>query len=168
MPPTIYEVTPEQLVEQLVHVSGCGACEGWGVHRWGLDQWMVVLGRILPGKWSPAKDSQSLMEGSRVVEAVFKVIWILGRRRERRAVETESENQKLREELTQNAGGTRRTLEEIIAAGQQAAKIVRAPRVPARSQYAAARVLEALQWVLEAPLGETKTGFHPHREDGIA
>lgn len=169
--PTIHDADRETLLKMVGHLADCSAqtrdaCEQ-PVHEWTLAAWTVVLGRLEGFTWWWTTTDPE--DKRRLALAVFRVVsnLALNVERERRKVVTE--NTALRDELAQQANGaTLRTNEEILSATARALAMVARPGVSARQQYAAARVAEALRWVLEAPLGATKTGFHPERDQGIA
>lgn len=169
--PTIHDADRETLLKMVGHFADCGSqarewCQN-PVHEWDLGAWTVVLDRLdLYGWWFATAEQE---DKRRLTLAVFRVVSNLARNVDRERRKAVTQNTALRDELAQQANGARlRTHEEILAAASRALAMVARPGVSARQQYAAARVAEALRWVLEAPLGETKTGFHPERDPGIA
>ena len=166
---TIQDCPVDLLIQRLDHLPECYDNFGCNdpVHRWNIDSWKIVFDRLV--SWS--SDVSSLSDTIRrgLPRRLFDAVEGLVRQSWHHAECIRQDNAKIRSDLEQiRNGAAMRTREEIIAAIEAATIITTTPRVQARTQYAAMRVAQALTWALEAPLGCTKTGFHPDRADGIA
>jgi hypothetical protein len=83
---------------------------------------------------------------------------------EQRMAALQREDEHLRSDLAALEGGAlKRTRAEIHEAIEDCRQFIAAPGIALRRQYAAARVAEALTWVLERPESRTGTQFDRDR-----
>jgi hypothetical protein len=122
---------------------------------------MVVFNRCTRGNTASWKDYQvDLTVREEALRQVAHTIrWMLQRAQD--DIRTQrARDDRLDAELRQlQAGHLYRTHDEVLSAIEGHQQVVARPRVTAREQYAAARVVEALKWVLEGPAMPTTTTF---------
>lgn len=168
--PRVQDIPVETLLQHLTHLAGgCPYCID-PVHRWSLPVWEAVLTRILDHAYVPwtrtppdPDQIQRLTQAATANRVVVTTLIGLLFDAESTRHKTEARIAALETELRQlQAGHLLRSHDEILSAIEAAHRLIARTKVTARAQYAAARVAEALKWVLEHPeTPTTTTAFNP-------